>query len=134
MIDIQPEDKKFYKVNPDPGFNPNRNQAIVDRTIEKYEKKRKEQMKKFKQRLGERTSAVADFLTSNKGIGSRGPIKGRLERYFGRRYLAKLRGETIVDKLRQRLNIGPNNRPFNIVGPNGKLLGKQVSDVRKKKE
>jgi len=96
---LSQKDKKFYLHDPEPGFSPERNKAIVDKTIKKYEAMRALKRRLFNDQLLERTDAIASYLTSNEGAHrERSP-----ERYFGKRYLAYLRGEEIVDEIRERV-------------------------------
>ncbi len=103
--EINPKDKKFWPDKPDPGFSPEQNKQIVDKTIAKYEARRRAKQKKIGEQLAERADAIASYLA-----GGQGAHKGRsLERYFGRRYLAHLRGEDIVDEVRNRVMFGSQN-------------------------
>jgi len=103
--EINSKDKKFWPDQPDPGFSPERNKQVVDKTIAKYEAMRRARQKEFGEQLGERTDAIASYLA-----GGQGAHRGRsLERYFGRRYLAYLRGEDIVNEIRNRLMFGSQN-------------------------
>lgn len=72
-----------------------RNNAIIEWTIQKYEIDRAKRQKTFEHELEERTDAVASFLKAvDRGYN------GSAMRYFGRRELAKLRGEKIIEKLK----------------------------------
>ncbi len=103
--EINPKDKKFWQDKPDPGFSLERNRQIVERTIAKYEAMRRLKQKQFNEQLDERTDAIASYLA-----GGEGAHRGRsLERYFGRKYLAHLRGEDIVNEIRNRLMFGSQN-------------------------
>lgn len=80
----------------DPDFDPEHNRRVieeVDRWNDKMDRKRE---RDFKEKMSERTNAVASYLknvTEGKGvIGA--------DKYFGRRYLAYLRGEEVVKQLK----------------------------------
>lgn len=92
---ISPLDERFWPNEPEPGFNPERNRQVIEGTIKKYEQKRARQMGNFVDNLRERTDAVASFF-KKKDWGYSGGVR----RYFGKRYLAKLRGEDIISSLR----------------------------------
>lgn len=88
-------DKKFYVVTPDPDFNPDRNKAIIENSIKKYEATRKKKNAEYVDKLRERTDAVATYLKSRWAESDR-PV----EKYFGKRMLAHLRAQKIVQKLK----------------------------------
>ena len=75
-------------------FNPEHNQKVIDRTIKKNEAVRKKKRKEFKENLGEKIEAVAFYLKS-RAVDSGTPI----DKYVGKRWIAKLRGEEIRDIL-----------------------------------
>ena len=89
----QRDHEKFYIEKGDPGFSPERNKSVIERTIKSYETFRKKKQKEYKDAVGERTDALATYLTSLK---SGTP----LEAYFGKREMARLRGERIVQNLK----------------------------------
>ena len=96
---IDPKDFKFMEQNPygDPGFSEEYNKRIIAEvdTWNDMLEKRKDQ--EFKEKTQERTGAVAQYLqniTQGSGVTE-------IERYFGRRYLAYLRGQQIVRKLQE---------------------------------
>ena len=99
---ISDEDyKRYYKEAGDPGFNPSRNKAVIDKSIKKYEAMRRRKLAEHQDKLRERTDAVAQYLTSQHGAGSNKPV----EKYFGKRTLAYLRGESIVGEIKERMRI-----------------------------
>jgi hypothetical protein len=93
MDKIAKADYKFVPINPEPGFSPVRNKMIIDKTIEKYEKRRKKAVKNFQDTAAERIDVIATWLTSMKG--SNKPI----DKYISRQYMSKLVGEKIMAKL-----------------------------------
>jgi len=97
LPNFNPADRRFWPKDPDPNFSPERNKKVIEETIKEYEAKRARELKKFEKGLAERTDAVASYLTGRYGAYRSTP----LERYFGKRYLAKLRGEKIVEKLKR---------------------------------
>lgn len=123
---LNQKDKKFYLDSPDMGFSPERNKAIVDKTIAKYEAMRALRRKLFNDQLAERTDAIASYLA-----GGEGAHKGRsLERYFGRRYLAYLRGEEIVDEIRNRVKFASQSDIIQLLDRKGKA----IKSAKKKKK
>lgn len=97
LPDFNPVDRKFWIDKPEVGFNPDKNKRIINETIKKYEANRRKKMMAFKDGLAERTDAVATYLTGRYGLHKATPA----ERYFGKRYLAYLRGENIVENIRR---------------------------------
>ena len=97
--DFNPADRKFWGP-PELGFSPRRNKSVVEGTIKKYELMRKRKMADFVDKLRERTDAAASFLKSR--LVSSNPKA--VDRYFGKTYLAHLRGEDIKTQLiKQRM-------------------------------
>lgn len=93
----QKEDyRRYYVDKPDSSFNPKRSREVVNRSIEKYEKKRKAQEKAWVDKFAERADAVASYL-----IHLNNAKTTSLETYFGRRFLAYLRGQQIVQKIKR---------------------------------
>jgi hypothetical protein len=100
---ISEKDRKFVPVNPEPNFNERRNKHLVNEIIRDYEAKRASVQRMFRRSVQERAEAVASYLTSERGARSRNPV----ERYFGKRTLAQLRGEDIIGKIRKITQYGP---------------------------
>lgn len=86
--------KKFYVPGGEDGFSPERNKAVIEETILKYEADRDRRQKEFGESLDERSDAVSHFL---KAI-DRGQATTALK-YFGKKELARLRGEEILGQL-----------------------------------
>jgi len=87
--------EKFYALEPEPYFNPDHNKSVIENSIKKYEARRKLEMDKFREGVGERSDMVASYLKSN-AVESNKPI----DKYLGKTIMAQLRGEEIIDKLR----------------------------------
>ena len=90
-------DWKYVPTDSEPGFSPEKNKQVIDRTIKKYEAMRKAKMKEWVGGVQERTDALASFFKS-KAFQSGVPA----ERYFGRKWMAYLRGEQIKDEIFDR--------------------------------
>ena len=92
------KDKKWFKEKGDAGFSPARNNAVIADSIKKYEAMRATKHKIFQENLAERTDAVATFLKAvDRGKASNSA------KYFGKRELARLRGEQIVQTIEEKL-------------------------------
>lgn len=93
--DFDPMDRKFWSKTAEPGFSVAKNRWIINNTIKKYEKNRSRKMAEFTDALRERTDAVATYL-----CGINGAQRSRsIESYFGKAYLAYLRGQDIQNIL-----------------------------------
>lgn len=129
---LDKSDHKYFIEGGDEGFSPARNKKVIDDTIKLYEKNRAAKMAVFQDHLRERTSAIASFLTSDKGPRYAGYTDSRIVKYFGKRYLAELQGKSITERINNKLNVIRGSRAPSIITPSGKIRGKKVSDVRKK--
>ena len=100
MADLTENEKRDYQrwllPQGDVGFSPERNKTIIEGTIKKYNKYRAEKRKKQFEALEERTDAVMTYLTNSEK-----PV----EEYFGRKMMAYLRGQKIVEELRGNYKI-----------------------------
>jgi len=93
---------KWYKADGDVDFSPARNKWVIDKTIRDNEKLAKRKKDDYEDKLRERTDAVATYLTS-RSAESDVPV----ERYFGKRNMAHLRGQKIVGRLQEMINDKP---------------------------
>ncbi len=111
---VDPIDQKWI-VN-DPNYDVAKNKAIIEKTISDYEAMRAKKAKEHDKDYEERADAMVSYLRSldqrsSSGIGS----SSNMEKYFGRRMLAYLRGEEIRAKLMAGMGV---------VTPDGRLLKK----------
>lgn len=88
-------DWKFVKVDPDPNFSASHNRNVVDEVIRETEALNRKKKREFREGMGERSSAAAQYLKSVDQGNSAQP-----EKYFGKKYLAYLRGVEILEKLK----------------------------------
>lgn len=89
------KDKKFFVEKGDQGFNPDRNKFIIEETIRQHDKNMKKKDKEYVDKLRERTDAVVCYL---KRLVNGSSLS--VEKYFGKRELARLRGEQIVNRIK----------------------------------
>lgn len=88
--------KKFWREKPDPGFSEARNKSIINEVIQSNDIARRNLQKAAVEGIRERTSAVADFLSyKHRGGGN------DIVQYLGRKNLAELRGQQIIQALRR---------------------------------
>ena len=95
---ISPEDFKFMEQNPygDADFSKEHNERVIKEVNDWNDKMDRKRDRDYKSKTKERTDAVVQYLQQikdGKGITS-------VEKYFGRRYLAYLRGQEIISKLK----------------------------------
>jgi len=92
-----------HNVLEDPNFSAERNNAVINGTIAKYEQTRLKKMKVWDESLRERSEMVASFLKHvNNGKNN------NVEKYFGREQMAKLRGEEISNILKGQTSLFKN--------------------------
>jgi hypothetical protein len=99
-MDYQKKDlEKYYIKNPE-NFSEERNKYIIDSTIREYEETRKKRRAKQEEDLAERIDAATYYLMKLEKSGDT-----PAERYFGKRELARLRGQKISQSLQQAKRI-----------------------------
>ena len=89
--------RKWYLDTPEEGFSPERNKAVIEQTIAKSKLMQERKNKDYVEQVRERSDAVATFLKSV----AMGKV-ANIERYFGRRELARLRGQQIIEEIKGR--------------------------------
>lgn len=97
---IHKRDYKFVPKDPDIGFDAARNKRIIDEVIEETDKVRARKMREHNTKLKERTDAVAQYLHNIAQGGNSSILK-----YFGRKHLAYLRGQEIMQEIQKNLTI-----------------------------
>ena len=118
-ITIQKQDYHLVPVDPDPDFDLEHNKRVVEETIAWNEKLRKNKQAEINEQVRERAEAVAQYLKSSE----QGRKTTDIEKYFGRRHLSYLRGQQIMERLKDQLTT---------VDANGKILRKPAWHVSKK--
>jgi len=101
-MDIAKVDYKFVPSNPDPGFSPERNKSVIEGTIKKYERVRAQKMKKWREGVAERSDALAQYFTSPKFLST------PFGKYFGKKWMAYLRGEQALKEVNNRIKANTN--------------------------
>jgi len=79
------------------GFSPERNKAVIERTIKKSNLLRKKKALQYRENVQERADAVATYIKSRIAEGNT-PV----EKYFGKRWMAYLRGQKILNILKSK--------------------------------
>lgn len=95
------EKKKFYNLNPEPGFSPSRNKSIIEESIRKADENRVKVEKAWTAKFRERANMLTDYIFSPKSTSM------EMEKYFGPRWMGFLRGQEIMGELS-----GLNKRKF----------------------
>lgn len=89
---------KWYKETPDAGFSPERNREVIRQTIIKSELMRESRKRDYIEQIRERADAVTTYLKSVANGNEKG-----VDEYFGRKELARLRGQQIVEEIKGRM-------------------------------
>lgn len=97
--------KRFFVEGGDPGFSPEKNKYIINKTIKQHEANLKRKVKEYDEELGERADAVAQYLTHL----SHSHNSTTVEKYFGKKNLAALQARKIQQKL-----INAHNRAYKL--------------------
>jgi hypothetical protein len=112
IIDEQKRDHALYFIEDgEEGFSPEHNKFVIENTMKKYEANRKKKAKEHVEAIRERADAVATYFKSRMAEGNT-PV----EKYFGKRNLAYLRGEKILQKLKSNTLLGKKNRQIYLPG------------------
>ena len=83
------------KVDADPGFDPERNKRIIEESIKKNDAIRRRNLKEHGEEIKERSQALAMYLKNlSQGTGN-----SDMNKYFGQKELARLRGEEILARI-----------------------------------
>ena len=96
MDKLKKEDWKYIPEKAEEGFDPERNKRIIDSTIKKYEKIRAQKIKTWREGVAERSDALAQYFTSPKFSST------PFGKYFGKKWMAYLRGEIALDEIYAR--------------------------------
>ena len=92
-------DHEIYFVEEgEPGFNPAHNKHVIASTIKKTNQMRALRNRQYEDNVRERVDAVMTYAKSRLVYGST-PV----EKYFGKRQLAHLRGQQIVDIIKSKI-------------------------------
>lgn len=93
MAVINKTDWKYVGVEPDPGFDPKHNEKTIAEVIKKNEVLFARKERKRKESIKERASAIASYVKNTKDNTTP-------EEYFGKKTLAYLRGQQIVERMK----------------------------------
>ena len=94
-------DYGFVPKDADANFDPENNKRIIQEVIEESEKLWKAKKRAYDDALGERTDALAQYVKSV----SEGNTNSNVSKYFGQKYLLYLKGQDILQKIQQNLQI-----------------------------
>jgi hypothetical protein len=101
---VNPADYHMVPVDADPDFDPKHNQEVIDYTIKKSEELQRKKQREFGDKVKERTEAMSTYFESLK----MGNTTSDYKKYFGKDYLAYLKGYELIDKLKKQAQINPN--------------------------
>lgn len=101
--DIHLLDEKFLYQNPDgdPDFNADHNRAVIAETIKKTEAAYRAKKHEQDDAIAERAAAAATYLKSIQAGGK----TSNLNDFFGKREMARLRGEEVLARIKDELKV-----------------------------
>lgn len=97
---VSKNDKKYFVEKPDKDFSPEKNAAVIKKTIEDAHRREALAWSRIQDGLGERAEAVAMFLKSKKANTYHVSDKVMVD-YFGKKQLVSLTGGRILQKLKK---------------------------------
>jgi hypothetical protein len=101
--DLDKRDYKYILDKPDSGFSPERNKMIIENSIKKMDAMILKKRQEWREGTAERVDAMLTYVQSLRASNK------PLEQYFGKRMIAHLRGEEVMDRLYQkRIEANPN--------------------------
>lgn len=86
---IAPQDVRYIRVDPDPNFDPEHNQRVIEKTIKDNERLVRARRRSVEEKAKERINALATYTRSV----SQGGKSLNYKKFFGENTLAYLRGE-----------------------------------------
>jgi hypothetical protein len=97
---IHPLDEKYLRsFKPDPDFNPEHNRSVIDQVIKDTDANIRAKGREHDQDYQERSEAAAHYLKSLQ----QGNTSKDVEKYFGRRHLAYLRGQEVMGRIKEKI-------------------------------
>lgn len=94
---IHHTDFKYANSDADSDFDPEHNKRVIRETIKKNERFERERKRNFDNKMGERYQAFGIYIRSlDKGGNS-----SNIEKFFGKSYLAYLKGEKFMNELKR---------------------------------
>lgn len=108
---IAPQDLKYVSVDPSPNFDPAHNMEVIENSIKENEELVRERNRIAEEGVKERINATAIYLRS---ISQGGKSTDR-EKFFGKKYLAYLRGKEVMEQVREQMMLQGRGNAFTIV-------------------
>lgn len=124
---IAPQDLKYVSVDPDLNFDPEHNKAVIEKTIKDNERLVKARNKETLEKVKERNNALAIYLRSL----NQGGKATNHEKFFGKKYLAYLRGKEIMEQLKGQMTLQGRNDAFFVIKPSDRAKQK-IKNMAKK--
>lgn len=90
---IQPRDLPQATPDGDPGFSLEHNRRVIEETLAHNERMAREKKREWEEGMKERAWATAKFIENAKLGGDQ-----NVEKYFGKNYIDRLRGQYLVEK------------------------------------
>ena len=90
---IQPRDLPQVTPDGDPDFSLEHNKRVVDETLANNERIYREKHREWEEGMKERAWATSKFIENAKNGGDQ-----NVEKYFGKNYLTRLKGQYLAEK------------------------------------
>ena len=92
-------DVKYAPVDADVSFDPEHNKRVIQNVIRKTLENKRRIERENKEGIKERTAAIAQYVESTEQGGKSSSV----EAYFGRKELARLRGEEVLSRIKNSM-------------------------------
>lgn len=114
--EIVEADFKFVPVDPEPGFDPAHNRRVMEATIKKTNDRERRLKKEYMEKVEERVDAGLSLLKKMADVKfnpATDDASALAMKHFGRKELARLRGEQIRQELMQKMELLSNVKTIN---------------------
>lgn len=113
ITDFHEDNWHLYEIEPDPDFSPEHNYAVIQKTIEDYEKMRYGIDEKVQRAAEDKADILASFAKYKLDQGG----EKKIEQFLGKKRMAEIYGEKLLEKIRllestKRLNEAKGNDKF----------------------
>ena len=124
---ISPQDLKYVKVDPSPDFDPVHNMAVIEKTIKDNDLLVRERNREFDDKAKERINATATYLRSL----NQGGKTTNHEKFFGKKYMAYLRGKEVMENIKQQMMLQGRNGAAFVIKPS-EVAKQKIKNMRRK--
>ena len=114
---IAPQDLKYVRVGPDPDFDPQHNEVVIEKTIKDNQELVRKRNRDSLEGVKERNNALATYLRSINQGGKTTDYK----KFFGKDNLRRLkgyvRGVEVMENIKKQMVLQGRNDAFFVVEP-----------------